>query len=129
MELFGPNALRILFLICGLCAAINTGNLRTLQGSIKPALLCGRSASLTHFPPKGTLKSAVRLQARAEPALLTSAAVVPEACGVNATDCTTCTANSSCGWCVSLDKCIEGNSTGPANGGCLVWNYRTCPGI
>lgn len=41
--------------------------------------------------------------------------------------CDKCTASPGCGWCPSLNRCIEGNESGPLKGSCQYYSFRKCP--
>jgi hypothetical protein len=48
-------------------------------------------------------------------------------CSLYAT-CDTCTANLKCGWCITEQKCVEGNDKGPFYETCAFFDYRACSG-
>jgi hypothetical protein len=51
-------------------------------------------------------------------------------CAVN-TDCYSCTAGASCGWCIGAATCHTGTSGGPDDGSCTsldwAWSSFYCP--
>eukprot|EP01122_Echinamoeba_exundans_P003536 TRINITY_DN1361_c0_g1_i2.p1 TRINITY_DN1361_c0_g1~~TRINITY_DN1361_c0_g1_i2.p1 ORF type:complete len:409 (-),score=18.70 TRINITY_DN1361_c0_g1_i2:38-1264(-) len=44
------------------------------------------------------------------------------------THCSDCTQTRGCGWCAEEGKCLAANTngTGPCNGHCKYWSYKTC---
>lgn len=43
--------------------------------------------------------------------------------------CQACLTNTTCGWCTSNSKCIEGDSFGPFSKLCERYSYQTCPSL
>lgn len=44
------------------------------------------------------------------------------------TDCGSCTADAACGWCVSDQRCIEGDKIRPKSETCSFYSYTICSG-
>lgn len=43
--------------------------------------------------------------------------------------CGDCARNTSCGWCESDNKCVIGDSFGPASQLCERYSYNSCPSL
>jgi len=46
----------------------------------------------------------------------------------NLGNCTSCSSNTSCGWCSPTQQCLEGTQTGPKAGYCLGTSWQYGPG-
>lgn len=44
------------------------------------------------------------------------------------TECSQCTRDPNCGWCLSEEKCVEGNEKSSLNEYCAVYDYNICSG-
>lgn len=41
-------------------------------------------------------------------------------------DCNSCVANSTCGWCAERKECLEGGIDGPRDSSCVAWQKSAC---
>ena len=55
----------------------------------------------------------------------TNTATLSPACS-QITSCSSCVANTACGWCRSTKKCIQGDAVGPLSGSCSFYDYARC---